>query len=456
LEKIDTNLGHGAVVFIPKGAIRHPERALRHAKYLGMKSLIPLIQRGAEVFDKPYRHALRVWNQARKKSDSYRTSGIDDYFIPICNVERYLRKDHHDMVFNTTAFYGNQEVRRVYSWKEGTIGPLNLLENIAGARLRLLAMTRYPFPRPDLLKDGHRGRGSKRNSSRVYAYGTTKGKTTVTITHPFLPELDFADMVRGHLVELCRQCFIYAVPVDAAQHYIDLLLRRLRPFLDRLYIGAIQPSRNRLGSGGFTQKADVILDEIIHHMRGEYGSRSSYPARVTEQIQSEEEFSFKKHPLLELITEREVLDRLSSVLTDTDATLFSERVHSISGRVGTRTHKRSAWGICSPWSTQGIVHGGDYLAEDRSGYLHAAEVPVYGGRGKIDHGLFIRRQPSPTLGSSNQGAGSWFPSIVLDLKAKSAFNFGVRERGETASVDFVITRRHLTDEEWEQMLRNSP
>jgi transposase len=138
LEKIDTRLVRPVIVFIPKGTIRCPERALRHAKYLGMRSLLPLIQRGADVFDKPYRHALRVWNRAKEKSDSHRAMGANDYFIPICNVERYLRKDHHDMVFNTTALYGNTEVRRVYSWREGTIGPLNLLENIAGARLRFL------------------------------------------------------------------------------------------------------------------------------------------------------------------------------------------------------------------------------------------------------------------------------------------------------------------------------
>lgn len=393
-------------VFLPKGAIKYPERALRHAKYLGMSSLLPLIQRGADVFDKPYRHALKLWSRAKEKSNSHHAMGANDYFIPICNVEMYLRKDHHDMVFNTTALYGNTEVRRVYSWREGTIGPLNLLENIAGARLRFLAMTRYPFPRPELLKDGHGRVDSKRSGDRVYGYGTTKGKTTVTITHPLLPELDFADMLRGHLVELCRQCFILAVPIDAAQHYIDLLLNRLRPFLDRLYISATQPSRNRLGSGGFLQKADVILDKIIHRIRGEYGSRSSYPARVTEQTEAEEHLSFKRYALLQLLHNKNVHDKLSSVLSDADAKAFSERVYSISGRVGTRSHKRAAWGRCSPWSTQNILHGGDYLAEDKSGYIHAAEVPVYGGRGKIDHGLFIRRQPAPLLGRSNKGVGS--------------------------------------------------
>jgi len=126
-------------VFIPKGVIKHPERALRHSKHLAMSSLIPLIQRGSDVYEISYLHALKTWADAMEESDSYRVLGRDDYFIPICNVERYLRKDHHDMVFNTTALYGNTEVKRVYNWREGTIGSLNRLENIAGARLRFLS-----------------------------------------------------------------------------------------------------------------------------------------------------------------------------------------------------------------------------------------------------------------------------------------------------------------------------
>lgn len=94
---------HLDVVFIPKGVIRHPERALRHAKQLTMSSLIPLIQRGADVYEKPYHDALERWLEAREESDSCRVEGRDDYFIPIYEVERHLRKNHHEMVFNTTA-----------------------------------------------------------------------------------------------------------------------------------------------------------------------------------------------------------------------------------------------------------------------------------------------------------------------------------------------------------------
>ncbi len=447
---------HYVVVFIPKGVIRYPERALRHAKHLAMRSLIPLIQRGFEVYEKPYHHAIKIWKEAKEQSDSYRVLGRDDYFIPICKVEKYLRKDHHDMVFNTTALYGNTEVKRVYKWKEGTIGPLNRLENIAGARLRFLAMTRYPFPRPEVIQDRWIQKSGKEDTKRTYVYGKTKGKTTVVIAHPFLPELDFADLLRGHLVELCRQCFIYRVQLSAARYYIDLLLIRLRPYLDRLYVSSIIPLRNRLGTGGFLEQANEILDDIIHSIRGEHGNRASYPERVTEQIRSEDEFSLKKPVLMKLLSNKKISERLKDYISDNDAANFSERIYKTTGRIGTRAHKRIAWGRCSPWSTRGIIHGGDYLAEDRSGYIHAAEVPVYGGRGKIDHGLFVRRQPAPNLRSSNQGLGSWFPSLALDLKVKSAFSFGVRGKGKPVSVDFILQKRCLTDQEWDEMIKNSP
>ncbi len=452
---------HLVVVFIPKGVIRHPERALRHTKQLSMRALIPLIQRGADVYDKPYHHASEKWLEVKDESDLRRAEGKDDYFIPICKVESYLRKDHHDMVFNTTALYGNTETRRVYTWREGTIGPLNRLENIAGARLRFLAMTRYPLPRPEVIKEEYTRKDGKKTARRMYVYGKTKGKTTVVITHPFLPELDFADLLRGHLVELCRQCFIHSVPVGAAQHYIDLLIYRLRPFLDRLYVGgAVRPSWSRLGTDQFLDRADMILDNLIQGITGSHGGRSSYPERVTERIRSGQDHPLKKPVLLKMISDRKIRDRLKTYLTDTDTAKVSGRINNIVGRVGTRLHRRTSWGLCSPSSLRGIIHGGDYIAEDTSGFIHATEVPVFGGRGKVDHNLFVRRQATPSLTRNNLGQGSWFPALSLDLKTKSAFNLGVKGKGDSkkgpVSVDFVLRRRQLTDSEWSEMLRNSP
>ncbi len=365
------------------------------------------------------------------------------------------------MVFNTTARYGNTEVKRVYTWREGTIGPLNMLENIAGARLRFLAMTRYPFPRPEMIQEEYVRKDGKKATKTTYVYGKTKGKTTVVITHPFLPELDFVDLLRGHLVELCRQCFIHSVPVGAARHYIDLLIYRLRPFLDRLYVGgAIRPRKSRLGTDDFLERADMILDELIQGMMGTHGDRSSYPERVTERIRSGLGYPLKKPVLLKIISDRKIRDRLKTYLTDTDTTKVGERINKVVGRVGTRLHRRASWGLCSPSSLRGIIYGGDYIAEDTSGFIHATEVPVFGGRGKVDHNLFVRRQTSPSLTRNNLGQGSWFPALSLDLKTKSAFNLGVKGKSDSkkgpVSVDFVLKRRQLTDSEWSEMLRNSP
>lgn len=92
-----------------------------------------------------------------------------------------------------------------------------MLLNSAGDRLRFLGMTRYPFPRPDSAIVERIGKSRRTYTETKPAFGVTRGKTTVVLTHPFLPELDFVDMTRGHLVELCRQCFIHVVPFSDTQ-----------------------------------------------------------------------------------------------------------------------------------------------------------------------------------------------------------------------------------------------
>ncbi|MHA1882734.1 MAG: hypothetical protein ACTSUO_06775 [Candidatus Thorarchaeota archaeon] len=446
-------------VFIPKGIIKHPERAIRASKAIAMRTLVHLIMRGNDIYSEPYVRAVKLWDEVRELSKSQREKSDNNHFIPICDVERPLRKNHLDMVFNTTAYYGNQEVKRVYAWREGTIGPLNSLLNTAGARLRFLGMTRYPFPRPVEVVVEHVDKDGRVYSKEHPTYGATKGKITVILTHPFLPELDFVDMLRGYLVELCRQCYIHTVPHSAGQKYIDLLLSRLRPFLDRLYITAITPRRNRLGSGGFSDKAGVILNEIINSIKGEHGTRISYPQRITKSIDTGIK-PFTKTDFLGLIRGVRIHNKLDRFLTARDANEFANRVNNIAGRIGTRIHRRTVWGLCSPSSSRGIIHGGDYIAQDTSGFLHAAEVPVYSGRGKVDHSLFVRKQPVDIPDRTNMGLGNWFPSIVLDLKVRSAFHFNVRGKtqpGGTGIIpDFALKRRRLTDIEWEEMLNNTP
>ncbi len=94
-------------MFIPKGSIKHPERAIRASKAIAMRTLVPLIMRGNDIYSGPYARAVKLWDDARELSKSQREKRDNNHFIPICDVERPLRKNHLDMVFNTTAYYGN-------------------------------------------------------------------------------------------------------------------------------------------------------------------------------------------------------------------------------------------------------------------------------------------------------------------------------------------------------------
>ena len=133
---------------VPRAIVKNPGRIIAQAKRTGMVALLHMLKRGDDILPGLYRRSLNIWRNAWAESQRRKREGNLDYFIPICNVERYLRKNHHNMIFNTTASYGNTEVKRVYSWDEGSIGAMNSLLNMAGAQLRFLAMTRYPFPTP--------------------------------------------------------------------------------------------------------------------------------------------------------------------------------------------------------------------------------------------------------------------------------------------------------------------
>ena len=146
---------------VPRTTVRNPGRIIAEAKRTGMVVILHMLKHGDDILPGLYRRSLTIWRNAWAESQQRKQKGDLDYFIPICNIERYLRKNHHKMLFNTTAAYGNSEVKRVYSWEEGTIGPMNSLLNMAGAQLRFLAMTRYPFPTPTKLTYEYRIRNGR-------------------------------------------------------------------------------------------------------------------------------------------------------------------------------------------------------------------------------------------------------------------------------------------------------
>jgi len=221
---------------------------MQQAKTAAMNSILRLIGEGASELPEIYDRSQELFETAKNSRKTKSRERDPDRFVPICDVEKHLRKNFLELAFNTTARNGNKETKRIYSWNEGTIGPLNVLLNIAGAQLRLLGMTRYPFPQPQEKKVRRINKSGKEYFQKDYVYGGTRRRPTVIITHPMLPSLDFVDAIRGHLVELCRQCFIHSVPIGDASRYINLLIFKLRPLLDKLYLVGFEKKRRTVKS----------------------------------------------------------------------------------------------------------------------------------------------------------------------------------------------------------------
>ncbi len=112
-------------------------------------------------------------------------------------------------------------------------------------------------------------------------YPGTSRAPRVLLAHPTLPEMDFVDMLRGHLVELSRQLFIYNVPRDDAHRYIRLLVARLTPFLDWVYTGG------KAGRKNFCPDGDRELRHLVLEIRSTYGRRAGQGRRTSEMAQQE-------------------------------------------------------------------------------------------------------------------------------------------------------------------------
>ena len=120
---------------------------------MGLVALVRLAsKRTSEKTRKFYSSIEKMWRAAREDGD----------FSSIQNAEPNMRGQSLKMVWVSTRRFGNREAKRVYSWLEGTVGPLNALLNYVGARLRDLAMTRYPVPEPDSFRIRKYPDGSKK------------------------------------------------------------------------------------------------------------------------------------------------------------------------------------------------------------------------------------------------------------------------------------------------------
>ena len=144
------------VVLFQKSRKNHPNDILASAIYMGLVSLVRLASKRTN--ERTRKHYISIKNMWQKWRAQVKRTIID--FHP------NMRNQFLGIVWASTRRFGNREFKRVYNWLEGTVGPLNALLNYAGARLRDLAMTRYPFPEPESFQIRKYADGSKKILSR--------------------------------------------------------------------------------------------------------------------------------------------------------------------------------------------------------------------------------------------------------------------------------------------------
>jgi hypothetical protein len=260
-----------------------PNRVLADAIHSGVAALVRLaFYRKNKKTTEFYEKINGLWADVCGQIEP--SSGLNPHdFSSVQNAEPALRELYLQMLWYSTKRYGNKEFKRVYEWREGTIGPVNALLNFAGAVFRDVLVPRYPFPEPDLYTvmespDGQKKILAKSVTDRVHlgvnvktylraGYRGNSKSPRVILRHPTLPALDFGDMIRAHLVELCRQCFIHRVPRVEAQRYIRLLIHRLVPFLDWIY------TQGEIGRKDFYPGADRVLRKIVLEIRTHYSTK---------------------------------------------------------------------------------------------------------------------------------------------------------------------------------------
>ncbi|MFQ5834257.1 MAG: hypothetical protein ACE5H4_16250, partial [Candidatus Thorarchaeota archaeon] len=276
-----------------KGKINNPSGIISTAIYMGLAALTRIARNRVSKKTRRYYLSIeKMWTSVRSSLEEQKGLSQTD-FSPVQNAEPNMRGQFLKIVWISTKRFGNREFKRVYSWLEGTVGPLNALLNYAGARLRDLAMTLYPFPRPQAFQIREYPDGSKKTLTKTeaeeiaddgainvywrYGYEREGKSPRIFLAHPTLPGLDFVDMVRVHCVELCRQCFIYHVPLTEAHRYIRLLIHRLKPFLDWIY------TDGQMGRPNFNPHADYELRKIVLEIRALYRKRNRPRRRISKR-----------------------------------------------------------------------------------------------------------------------------------------------------------------------------
>ncbi|MHA1883336.1 MAG: hypothetical protein ACTSUO_09875 [Candidatus Thorarchaeota archaeon] len=461
---------------------------LTNAIYMGLVALVRLASRRVDKKTrKHYVSIAKMWSEARASLEQSKTARVSDFSI-VQKKETNMRKRFLKIVWDSTKRFGNKEKKRVYRWIEGTVGPLNALLNYAGARLRDLAATRYPFPTPESFQVRVYANGSKKvlseneveelgkdDAVKTYwraGYRTRRKKTILLLAHPTLPEMDFVDMIRAHLVELCRQCFIHNVPRNDAHRYIRLLIHNLRPFLDWVYTNGSH------GRPYFNRYSDHELRKIVTEIRTLFGKHSGREKSVTktldadlskldlgsfkeriivlrDTIKDELELVYSEILELELAAYCEILDHIDEGnIVDRDIEKFVEQVDALRSREGTEWHRVLLSDLHHPKSLKQVIFAGDTMLDGPSSVLVVGELPVAKGKGKIDITVFIRRVV--------EGRTFWTPVMILEVKTKTAIGYnlyGVRSKNkkkEDYGPRLYAWKQTISEAEWKKTSRSVP
>ncbi|MHA2023556.1 MAG: hypothetical protein ACTSWQ_07830 [Candidatus Thorarchaeota archaeon] len=505
-----------------------PAKVMIASVYAGLAALVRLAERRVTNDPKVVElfHGIEQrWKDARTEYKKLKETGILD-FSQILSIEHIMRKNYLGMLWQTTKHYGNTEMKRVYNWRQGTIGPLNSLLNYAGAILRSIAFKYYSFPKPSYYQvreytDGtvkimHKSTARKfppEKDVKVYwvaAYPGNSKTPLFRVRHSTLPEMDFVDMIRAHVIELVRQCFIYNVPRKASQLYIRLFIYRLQPFLDWVY------TDGATGRSKFWPEADQVLREIVLEVRTLYGGKLGYTPRLTHQIDTgrsygstlldlvtQAQVGWKRNPtdamektilgLLALVgfwTDKKDKTRLSispesnhlmdpilkllkkmgremnkvtiqktstkPYLKDADVKEVYDKMLKMTQREGNDWHRVLFGDMYHPSSLRQAIFAGDNFLDETSDILIAAEVPILSpfGSGKADLVVFVRRIVS--------GEIIWTPIMVIDVKTKAGIDWSIigkkpRSKKEDSRIpSFDVWKRKLTSSEWGKIIKSTP
>ena len=442
------------------------------ALYAGLSALVKLANRRKNERTKFFCEAiLRMWAQLGQqlKTVGPRTS---EGVALLQNAEPNLRHLYLDIVWYSTEPYGNHEHKRVYSWRQGAIGPLNELINFAGAVLRELAVTRYPFPEPvffqvreyrhdnvRILPHLEAERTPLDVVKKVYWRAGYKGsakRPTYLLSHPTLPEMDFVDMIRAHVIELCRQCFIYNVPSADAHGYIRFLVHRLKPFLDWVYTG------ERTGRKDFWPDADKELRRLAREIRTLYGSNIGKRKRATEMLDEAllpQNACWLKTKATEVISATDdeeakkqcariakMIDQ--AIIVDRDVTKLMGKMTTLIQKEGNDWHRVLFSGLHHPPSVRSVVFSGDTMLEKPGHIIVVAELPLVTpqGGGQVDLAFFVRRRVS--------GGAIWTPVTVLELKTRTSISFNFYSQESKSKRDMLpvpyLWKTTLSEKEWNE------